>query len=94
MSDLTTEALVVECRQVAENKAVAMGNAGVKERAADYVCLKFESKGLSHFECQDPNNQVLDLLDTVLDEVEQRHPIEFMPHRGSNGRQTVYWHYV
>jgi len=95
MSDLTTEALVVECRQVAEEKAVAMGNAGVADRAALYVGLKFEVCTNSTFECQDPGSGgSLDLLDTVLDVVEQRNPVEFFPHRDGNGKQTIYWHAV
>lgn len=93
MSDLTTEALVVECRQVAEEKAEAMGNAGVKERAAAYVHLKFEVVNSTTFKCQDPNSGgILDLLDTVLDVVEQRNPVEFMPHRDGNGGQTIHWY--
>lgn len=93
MSELTTEKLVVECRQVAEEKAVAMGNAGVKDRAALYVGLEFEATGISHFECQDPGSGgMLDLLDTVLDVVEQRNPVEFIPRRDGGGKQTIYWY--
>lgn len=92
MSELTTEALVVECRQVAEEKAQAMGNAGVADRAAAYVGLKFEVATTFSFDCQDPSNGgTLDLLDMVLDVVEQRHPVEFTPHRHGGGKQTVYW---
>ena len=95
MSELTTEKLVVECRQVAEEKAQAMGNAGVADRAGAYVGLKFEVGGMSFFECQDPSNGgTLDLLDMVLDVVEQRNPVEFVPHRDGGGKQTIYWHAV
>lgn len=95
MSEVTTESLVVECRQVAEEKAVAMGNAGVKDRAAAYVGLKFDVSGVGYFECQDPNSGgMLDLLDTVLDVVESRNPVEFVPHRDGGGKQTIYWHAV
>jgi hypothetical protein len=92
MSEVTTESLVVECRQVAEDKAQAMGNAGVADRAAAYVGLKFEVGGSGYFECQDPSGGgSLDLLDMVLDVVEQRNPVEFTPHRDGGGKQTVYW---
>lgn len=93
MSELTTEALVVECRQVAEAKAEAMGNAGVADRAALYVGLKFEVETSSSFACQDPGSGgSLDLLNMVLDEVEQRNPVEFIEHHDGHGKQTVYWH--
>jgi hypothetical protein len=93
MSELTTEKLVVECRQVAEEKAVAMGNAGVPERAAAYAGLKFEATGLRNFDCEDPSNGgTLDLLDAVLDVVESRNPVEFVPHRDGGGKQTIHWH--
>lgn len=93
MSELTTESLVVECRQVAEDKAVAMGNAGVKDRAAAYVGLKFEVTGPTDFECLDESNGgTLDLLDSVLEVVQSRHPVEFVPHRWGGGKQTIYWH--
>jgi hypothetical protein len=92
MSELTTEKLVVQCRQIADKKAEAMGNAGVPDRAAAYVGLKFEATGQFFFECQDlSNNGTLDLLDIVLDEVEQSNPVEFTPHRHGGGKQTVYW---
>lgn len=95
MSDLTTEDLVVQCRQVAESKAQAMGNAGAGERAALYVGLKFEVQTSSSFACGDPGSGgSLELLDTVLDTVEEMHPIEFNVHRDGDGRQTVYWRYV
>jgi hypothetical protein len=93
MSELTTEKLVVECRQVAEEKAAAMGNAGVAERATVYAGLMFDATGPSYFECEDPNSGgMLDLLDTVLDVVESRTPVEFIPHRHGGGKQTIYWH--
>lgn len=93
MSELTTESLVVQCRQEADNKAQAMGNAGVQERAAAYTCLKFEVVNSTTFKCQDPNSGgMLDLLDMVLDAVEERNPVEFVPHRDGNGAQTIAWY--
>lgn len=95
MSELTTEALVVQCRQVADQKAEQMGNAGVADRAAAYVGLKFQVVSQFAFECQDPSNGgTLDLLDMVLDEVEQRNPVEFTPHCHGGGKLTVYWRFA
>lgn len=91
---LTTDWLVVDCRQVAEAKSVAMGNAGVPDRARQYANLTFEALTSTSFEAIDPAGEALDLVDMVLDEVRSKYPVEFNEHRHGGGKQTIYWHQV
>jgi hypothetical protein len=94
MSDLTTEKVVVEARNEALDKAQQMNNAGVSSRAQEYAALKFEVASANCFTAVNPESDRIDLVDMVLDAVEARMPLEFMPHRDGNGQQTVYWHQV
>jgi len=92
MSELTTETLVIECRRIAEEKAVAMGNAGVKDKAEKYANLEFEPMSTSRFTAYDPNSGgMIDLLNMVLDTVEEQNPVVFTEHHDGGGRQTIYW---
>jgi hypothetical protein len=92
MSQQTTETVVVACRNVAEEKAVAMGNAGVANRAADYAALQFEVVSANCFTAVNPNGVEIDLADMVMDQVAARLALDLNPHRDGGGKQTVYWH--
>jgi hypothetical protein len=87
---ITAQELVIEARNVAQEKATAMGQAGVADRAHQYAALEFTETGPNSFEALDPNGDT-GLIDMVLDQVEAKHPIEFFPHRFGGGKQTVYW---